>query len=230
MDQDADRDATQDATHDAAHDAARAQILDAASTVFQVRGFDQATIDDIAEAIGATKGRVYYYFRSKFDIYLAVYEEGMRRVTAIIRPLAEAPGTGLERLRRMSVRHLVNLMSDPGYHDVITQGVVAGRSRALKDRQRRALVELNDIRQRYEEMFRVVVEQGVADGSLHTADPRLATRFLLSSLNGTAVWFRPRGDQDATAVADLAGQLADLALHGIAGSTAPAASAETQGE
>jgi hypothetical protein len=70
----------------------------------------------------------------------------------------------------------------------------------------------------------------VADGSLHTADPRLATRFLLSSLNGTAVWYRPREDQDATAVADLAGQLTGLALHGIVGPTASAGPTDTQGE
>lgn len=197
-------------------DAARAQILDAAAVVFQAQGFERTTIDDIAERIGATKGRIYYYFRSKFDIYLAVYEAGMSGAFLTVEPLSQEPGTGRERLTTMAVRHLVNLMTDPGYHDVISQGVVAGRSTALKEHQRQALIGLNEIRTRYEDLFRGVVTDGMADGSLRDGDARLATRFLLSSLNSTAMWFRVRENQDAAEIRDLAEQLVDQAIGGLA--------------
>lgn len=197
-------------------DAARAQILDAAAVVFQAEGFERTTIDDIAERIGATKGRIYYYFRSKFDIYLAVYEAGMSGAFLTVEPLSQEPGTGRERLTAMAVRHLVNLMTDPGYHDVISQGVVAGRSTALKEHQRQALIGLNDIRSRYEDLFRGVVTDGMADGSLRAGDARLATRFLLSSLNSTAMWFRVREKQDASEIRDLAEQLVGQAIGGLA--------------
>lgn len=197
-------------------DAARAQILDAAAVVFQAEGFERTTIDDIAERIGATKGRIYYYFRSKFDIYLAVYEAGMSGAFLTVEPLSQEPGTGRERLTAMAVRHLVNLMTDLGYHDVISQGVVAGRSTALKEHQRQALIGLNDIRTRYEDLFRGVVTDGMADGSLRAGDARLATRFLLSSLNSTAMWFRVREKQDASEIRDLAEQLVDQAIGGLA--------------
>lgn len=198
------------------HEAARRQILDAAAVVFQVQGFDRTTIDDIAARIGATKGRVYYYFRSKFDIYLAVYEEGMRGAFRTVEPLSTGPGTGLDRLTAMSVQHLVNLMTDPGYHDVISQGVVAGRSTALKDHQRDALVGLNDVRQRYELMFRGVVADGIADATLRDGDARLIARFLLSSLNSTTMWYSLREEQDAADIRALAGTIVDLAVGGLA--------------
>ncbi|CAM5313971.1 TetR/AcrR family transcriptional regulator [Corynebacterium variabile] len=197
-------------------DAARAQILDAAAVVFQAQGFERTTIDDIAERIGATKGRIYYYFRSKFDIYLAVYEAGMSGAFLTVEPLSQEPGTGRERLTAMAVRHLVNLMTDPGYHDVISQGVVAGRSTALKEHQRQALIGLNEVRTRYEDLFRGVVTDGMADGSLRAGDARLATRFLLSSLNSTAMWFRVRENQDAAEIRDLAEQIVDQAIGGLA--------------
>lgn len=197
-------------------DAARAQILDAAAVVFQAQGFERTTIDDIAERIGATKGRIYYYFRSKFDIYLAVYEAGMSGAFLTVEPLSQEPGTGRERLTAMAVRHLVNLMTDPGYHDVISQGVVAGRSTALKEHQRQALIVLNEVRTRYEDLFRGVVTEGMADGSLRDGDARLATRFLLSSLNSTAMWFRVRENQDAAEIRDLAEQIVDQAIGGLA--------------
>lgn len=197
-------------------DAARAQILDAAAVVFQAQGFERTTIDDIAERIGATKGRIYYYFRSKFDIYLAVYEAGMSGAFLTVEPLSQEPGTGRERLTAMAVRHLVNLMTDPGYHDVISQGVVAGRSTALKEHQRQALIGLNEVRTCYEDLFRGVVTDGMADGSLRAGDARLATRFLLSSLNSTAMWFRVRENQDAAEIRDLAEQIVDQAIGGLA--------------
>jgi hypothetical protein len=107
-------------------------------------------------------------------------------------------------------------MTDLGYHDVISQGVIAGRSTALKEHQRQALIELNEVRTRYEGLFRGVVTDGMADGSLCDGDARLATRFLLSSLNSTAMWFRVRENQDAVEIRDLAEQIADQAIGGLA--------------
>lgn len=44
------------------------RILDAALDVFGEKGFRGATVDDVAEAAGVTKGAVYYYFQDKDDL------------------------------------------------------------------------------------------------------------------------------------------------------------------
>src|SRR5438067_289448 len=46
-------------------------ILEAARKVFAKKGFEQSTVDDIADAAGVAKGTLYLYFRSKREIYLA---------------------------------------------------------------------------------------------------------------------------------------------------------------
>ncbi len=199
----------------AAHDAARTTILDAAADVFQRQGFDRTTIDDIAAGIGATKGRVYYYFRSKFDIYLAVYEEGMRRVREAVEPHSHGPGTGRDRLITMCVAHAENLMLDLRYHNTIHQGVPGHGSSALKQRQRDELDALNSIRDEYELMFRRVVSDGMADASLRPEDPNLVARVLLSSLNATDTWFHPRPGQPAEQVRLLAHRIANLLIGGL---------------
>ena len=198
-----------------AHDQARHQILDAAAEVFQLRGFDRATIDDIAEEIGATKGRVYYYYRSKFDIYLAVYEEGMKNVRRVVEPFSTGTGTGAERLTAMSEAHLVNLMQNLGYHNAIHQGVPGQRFAALKERQREVLATINGLREDYEAMYRQVLEDGITDSSVREGDRRLMTRVLLSSLNSTAMWFRPRGGQDEAEIRTLALQIVSQVIGGI---------------
>ncbi|NUL46510.1 TetR/AcrR family transcriptional regulator [Cellulosimicrobium funkei] len=197
--------------------AIRGRILDAAARAFARRGFDKTTVDDIAGAVGATKGLVYYHFRSKFDIFLAAYELGMRQVTEIVAPLAESSGSGLERLHGMALGHMLNLMEDVDYHNVIHLGVRDQDSESLTVRQRDALVELNQVRRDYEQLFRGVVEEGVRDGSVRAVDASLATRVLLSSLNAADVWYRAQEGQPPEAVRKLAEDVVDVILRGVDG-------------
>lgn len=55
--------------------ALRQRILDAALGVFRSTGFANATIQQIAELAGCTRGSVYLHFRSKEALLVAVYEE-----------------------------------------------------------------------------------------------------------------------------------------------------------
>lgn len=192
------------------------RILDAAAEAFMADGFANATIDDIAREVGATKGLVYYHFRSKFDIFLAVYEEGMRRVRERVEPHARGDGTGRDRLVAMSVAHLLNLMEDLAYHHVVHQAVRDQRSAALKVRQRDALTALNDLRSDYEQLFRDVVTEGTGDGSLRDVEPALAARTLLSNLNAVDMWYHRREGQPTDEVHALALRIVDLLIGGLA--------------
>ena len=55
-------------------DTARTQIMDAARLVFSKYGFRKTTLDDIAAIIGKRKSSLYYYFKSKEEIFEAVLE------------------------------------------------------------------------------------------------------------------------------------------------------------
>lgn len=52
------------------------EILDAARKVFARKGFDEATMDEIAAAAGLAKGTLYLYFKSKRDVYLKTLQHG----------------------------------------------------------------------------------------------------------------------------------------------------------
>ncbi len=53
----------------------RAQLIDAAAAVFARRGFVAASLDEVAEEAGLTKGAVYSNFDSKEDLFQAVIDE-----------------------------------------------------------------------------------------------------------------------------------------------------------
>ena len=48
------------------------QVFDAALKVFSKKGFDQATIPDIAQEAGVAVGTIYNYYQSKHDLLLAI--------------------------------------------------------------------------------------------------------------------------------------------------------------
>jgi len=58
---------------------ARQELLSAAADVFAERGFHDASIDEIAERAGYSKGAVYWHFASKDDLFLALVEERVDR-------------------------------------------------------------------------------------------------------------------------------------------------------
>ena len=52
----------------------RDQILDAASALFAERGYDEVTIEDVANAAGVARGLVHHYFGGRKEVLLALLE------------------------------------------------------------------------------------------------------------------------------------------------------------
>jgi AcrR family transcriptional regulator len=77
------------------------QILDAATSVFSRLGFHKASMDDIVEESGLSKGALYWYFKSKDDIIIAILDAIFARELAGVRALPDAPGTARERLLQL---------------------------------------------------------------------------------------------------------------------------------
>jgi AcrR family transcriptional regulator len=59
--------------------ARREEILTAARKVFSERGFEKATLDEIAEVAEFGKGTIYNYFKSKEELFACIIERGISR-------------------------------------------------------------------------------------------------------------------------------------------------------
>jgi AcrR family transcriptional regulator len=70
---------TTQAPHEVQKDRAkRRQIMDGARTVFLEKGFDGASMGEIARQAGVSKGTLYVYFESKEELFEAIFEEESR--------------------------------------------------------------------------------------------------------------------------------------------------------
>src|SRR6266545_1912101 len=79
----------------------REEVLRAAALAFMKRGYNGTSIDDIADELNATKGRVYHYYRTKQAIYLDVRRSQLTHLLQALEAAAAEPGSPDERLRRM---------------------------------------------------------------------------------------------------------------------------------
>ncbi len=69
--------------HAAGQDPAkRRRILEGASRVFQASGFDAASMNDITQAAGVSKGTLYVYFQNKEQLFIALIDEERERFAA----------------------------------------------------------------------------------------------------------------------------------------------------
>ncbi|MBA3809443.1 MAG: TetR/AcrR family transcriptional regulator [Solirubrobacterales bacterium] len=93
--------------------ATRAQLLRAAAHVYSRRGFNGATLDEVAAEAGFTKGAVYAHFGSKENLLLALMEEHLARQVAEQVALFDRERSTWERPLAGSARWMELLDQDP---------------------------------------------------------------------------------------------------------------------
>ena len=172
------------ATKSQLRDNKRPQLLDAAARHFAEAGYDAASMRDIAAAAGMKAGSMYYYFRSKEDLLLAVHEEGVRWISdAVLAALEQQSGSWM-RLEVAMGAHLQALLGGGDYVRVVIK--VPPREDA---ESRARLIALRD---RYERIFTVLIEDLPLATSIDTRHVQL---MILGAMNWSPNWFSSCGDQ-----------------------------------
>jgi AcrR family transcriptional regulator len=91
----------------------RARLLQAAARVYARRGFDGATLDEVAEEAGFTKGAVYDHFGGKENLLLALLDEHLSAQIAEQIGLFDTSTETAERPRAGADRWMRELVEDP---------------------------------------------------------------------------------------------------------------------
>jgi AcrR family transcriptional regulator len=183
-----------------------AELIEVATQVFYEKGYDAASLQDIADRLGMLKGSLYYYIQSKedllFDVISAVHKEGL----AVVRACADTAGDPLQRLRAVIVGHVEHTCAN-----LVQTAVFLHELSALPPERR---VEVLGNEHAYQGVFRDLIELAQKDGLARAdLDPRLAALSVLGSTNWVYRWFRPGGDFSAEQIAE---ELAEMAIRGIA--------------
>ena len=91
----------------------RSALLEAAATVFARRGMQQASIDEVAEHAGFTKGAVYAHFESKEELFLAMLDDRFARHAEEIDDLLASDAEPEDQARMGAANFIDLISSDP---------------------------------------------------------------------------------------------------------------------
>lgn len=140
---------------------------------------------DITNAVGMQSGSMYYHFKSKDAIVLAVHEAGVAHIKAAVdAALVNAPKDPWQRLEAACEAHLEALLDGTAYAQVVAPQVVRGLPRRL----RTVLIRQRDS---YEQLFRELVDALPLAADVDRRYLRLA---ILGSLNWALTWYHADGD------------------------------------
>lgn len=169
-------------------------IKRAARRLFAQQGFVATTIREIARAAAIEGGSIYYHFRGKDDVLVAILEEGNRTLLAAARAALAQGGEPETDLRRLIGAHLRVLAADPDQMMVVTREL-----QRLKGKRREQIIQQ---REAYQQVFEGVLERGIAQGAFGACDPKLMTFAILGLLNSVVNWFSAAGPKSIDELAD----------------------------
>jgi TetR/AcrR family transcriptional repressor of nem operon len=162
----------------------REAALDRAMDAFWSKGYEATSIEDLVARMGIQRGSLYGTFGDKRALFLTALERYQHVVSRELFDALEAPGSGLEAIRRffrLRVEGALDRRRPPGC--LVTNSAVE-----LSGRDRGAAARVNGSLVKMEAAFHRALLRARAAGELSPArDLRALARFLTSSAQGLSV-------------------------------------------
>ena len=163
-------------------DSRREGVLDAAAELFAQNGYRGTSMRDIAKAVGMLPGSLYCHFPSKSALLLAVYREGVERISAQVEAAVAGEREPWAQLEALAAAHLDMILDQGAYAKVVVRAVPSD-AEAVR-------AQLIGLREHYEAQVRRIVARLDLPADL---DRDLLRLFLIGALNWTQVWYRAEG-------------------------------------
>ena len=184
------------------YDKRRDAIVRAAARLYARRGFQGASVADLAKACKTSKSLIYHYFPSKEDI---LYEVMASHLDALVAAAMAATRSGgpEERLRALTLAFMRLYVGAQDRHKVLLNeldNLPPARRAEVIAKQRRIIAAVEEL------------IQALRPESGPLALP--LTMLFFGMINWTHTWFRAEGRVSAETLADLA---VDVMLEGLAG-------------
>jgi AcrR family transcriptional regulator len=187
----------------------RQEILRTAARLFQQRGYDATSMNDVAAALKLSKGGLYHHFQSKDEILFEIMDHAMEitqeRVINPVRGIADAE----ERLRALIRLHIEVVLS-PRDREIT---VMLHENHPLPPALRK---RINSRKKEYVHFLENLMAEAQKVRHPHSTkgkvSPRAAAFALLGMLNWIYQWYKPEGDLQAQ---NLIPQFTEIIFGGI---------------
>lgn len=157
------------------------QILTTAAELVGERGYEDVSLEDVAERLDVTKGSLYYYFPGKDELITAAIETlGDDWSTRLERLPGGREGTPAQRLRALVREHVCIAVRE--YPAALRLFLVPS---TWPDEHRTRIKEL---RRRHDRVFRTVLEEGLASGEFAVVSTDATLQCMHAAMSQAPEW------------------------------------------
>jgi AcrR family transcriptional regulator len=162
-------------------DQTREKILSVAARMFGKYGFRKTTVDEIAHTARKAKGSVYYYFKSKEDLFLAVVIQEINVLkSGLTRVIVDSQdATGM--IRSYMMNRMILMKDAVNYHESLKADFVND------------FAFLNDCREdftRFEiDLMQAVLDRGLRENKFQIKDTKATAQVIILAMKAIEIPF-----------------------------------------
>ncbi|WP_347813967.1 TetR/AcrR family transcriptional regulator [Actinomadura sp. KC06] len=169
-------------------------LLRVAVKVFNERGYDGTSMDELSKRLGISKSAIYYHVAGKDELLQLAVDRALDGLFAASDEAAAVEGRAIDRLERLVRASVAVLVAEQPFVTLLLR--VRGNTAVEKQALAR--------RREFDRLVSGLVAEAEADGDIRPdIDPAITARLLFGLVNSLIEWYRPRrGGAGADEIAD----------------------------
>lgn len=157
-------------------------LLAVAVTVFNERGYDGTSMEDLSRRLGIAKSSIYYHVGSKEDLLAMALDRALDGLFSVAAQAQARDEPAIDRLEHL-VRGSVGVLADR-----LPCVTLLLRARGNTDTERRALGR----RRQFDQIVADLVKEAESKGDIRPdIDPAVTARLLFGMVNSIVEWYQP---------------------------------------
>ena len=164
----------------------RARLIRVAIEMFHESGYEQTSLQNIADRMGFSKAAIYYHVKSKEDLLLDVYASVLQPVIVDARRISEIPAEDNLHVFLELIRHRLSIFTTDFESNAVFQ-----IHRSLLSAESRAFMRSLD--REYYAILKAAYNAGIKDGSIKPGSVPMRVNAILGMCNIMFRWYHPNG-------------------------------------
>ena len=184
----------------------REAIVACATELFDRKGYLNTSLDDVAQVVGLKREGLYYYFRNRSEILLAIIEPQAAGLIGGLTAIMESSAPAGEKLHLAVRNHLERFDLHCLEMTITLRDGVMGTGDPVRGAMTR-------IWKKYERMWIALIAQGQASGEFAgSGDAKMIAFGILGMCNWLARWYNPK---KKTSIEEIIQTFSDLVSRGL---------------
>ena len=173
------------------------QIIAAASKLFVEKGFENATMREIAERVGIFKGSLYHHIKSKADLFYEVLDMSLKKSTKSLKKVQDSKLDPEQKFRKIILAHFENI-----YKFSLEYQIVLNERRHMLNAEQERKIRMQ--MKAYENCVYDVLKDAIAANLFRTdLNPRVVVVGIMGVGNAIYKWFSPDGPLSFSEIANM---------------------------